>query len=334
MARGRFRRATRLGKAQWALVAAALLVIAYGTHFLWGWYGPGPLAHEAPFIVSEGSGMVSVAQELEAEGAIASAGTFRARARLLGHAGGLKAGEFMIPAHASGAQILAILQGTEGSLRRLFTVPEGMPSVMVYEKLLAQPMLTGKVTVPAEGSILPNSYDYQRGESRAAVVTRMQKAMAQTLADLWAKRSPRTIARTPQEAVILASIVEKETKLASERPMVAGLYSNRLRLGMKLQADPTIIYPITQGRPLGRRIRESEIHAVNDYNTYAMVGLPKAPITNPGRDSLAAVLNPADTHALYMVADGSGGHVFADTLQQHNANVAKWFAIRRAKGEM
>jgi len=253
---------------------------------------------------------------------------------LLGHAGGLKAGEFMIPAHASGAQILAILQGTEGSLRRLFTVPEGMPSVMVYEKLLAQPMLTGKVTVPAEGSILPNSYDYQRGESRAAVVARMQKAMAQTLADLWAKRSPRTIAHTPQEAVILASIVEKETKLASERPMVAGLYSNRLRLGMKLQADPTIIYPITQGRPLGRRIRESEIHAVNDYNTYAMVGLPKAPITNPGRDSLAAVLNPADTHALYMVADGSGGHVFADTLQQHNANVAKWFAIRRAKGEM
>jgi len=334
MARGRFRRATRLGKAQWALVAAALLVVAYGTHFLWGWYGPGPLAHEAPFIVSEGSGMVSVAQELEAEGAIASAGTFRARARLLGHAGGLKAGEFMIPAHASGAQILAILQGTEGSLRRLFTVPEGMPSVMVYEKLLAQPMLTGKVTVPAEGSILPNSYDYQRGESRAAVVARMQKAMAQTLADLWAKRSPRTIAHTPQEAVILASIVEKETKLASERPMVAGLYSNRLRLGMKLQADPTIIYPITQGRPLGRRIRESEIHAVNDYNTYAMVGLPKAPITNPGRDSLAAVLNPADTHALYMVADGSGGHVFADTLQQHNANVAKWFAIRRAKGEM
>ena len=334
MARGRFRRATRLGKAQWALVAAALLVVAYGTHFLWGWYGPGPLAHEAPFIVSEGSGMVSVAQELEAEGAIASAGTFRARARLLGHAGGLKAGEFMIPAHASGAQILAILQGTEGSLRRLFAVPEGMPSVMVYEKLLAQPMLTGKVTVPAEGSILPNSYDYQRGESRAAVVARMQKAMAQTLADLWAKRSPRTIAHTPQEAVILASIVEKETKLASERPMVAGLYSNRLRLGMKLQADPTIIYPITQGRPLGRRIRESEIHAVNDYNTYAMVGLPKAPITNPGRDSLAAVLNPADTHALYMVADGSGGHVFADTLQQHNANVAKWFAIRRAKGEM
>ncbi len=324
----------RMKTGHWVLIAALAVVLAYGVHFLWGWYGPGPLQHEVPFVVSDGAGMVTVAQELETEGAVASATTFRARARLLGHSGGLKAGEFMIPAHASGAQVLAILQGTEGVMRRLFTVPEGMPSVMVYEKLMAQPMLTGKADVPAEGSILPNSYDYQRGEARALIVARMQKAMTQALAELWAKRSPRTVAKTPQEAVILASIVEKETGKPSERRMVAGLYSNRLRLGMKLQADPTIIYPITQGRPLGRRIRESEIHAVNDYNTYSMVGLPKAPITNPSRASIAAVLDPADTRALYMVADGSKGHAFADTLEQHNANVAKWFAIRRAKGEM
>ncbi len=324
----------RMKTGHWVLIAAVAVVLAYGVHFLWGWYGPGPLQHEVPFVVSDGAGMVTVAQELETEGAVASATTFRARARLLGHSGGLKAGEFMIPAHASGAQVLAILQGAEGVMRRLFTVPEGMPSVMVYEKLMAQPMLTGKADVPAEGSILPNSYDYQRGEARALIVARMQKAMTQALAELWAKRSPRTVAKTPQEAVILASIVEKETGKPSERRMVAGLYSNRLRLGMKLQADPTIIYPITQGRPLGRRIRESEIHAVNDYNTYSMVGLPKAPITNPSRASIAAVLDPADTRALYMVADGSKGHAFADTLEQHNANVAKWFAIRRAKGEM
>ena len=324
----------RMKTGHWVLIAAVAVVLAYGVHFLWGWYGPGPLQHEVPFVVSDGAGMVTVAQELETEGAVASATTFRARARLLGHSGGLKAGEFMIPAHASGAQVLAILQGTEGVMRRLFTVPEGMPSVMVYEKLMAQPMLTGKADVPAEGAILPNSYDYQRGEARALIVARMQKAMTQALAELWAKRSPRTVAKTPQEAVILASIVEKETGKPSERRMVAGLYSNRLRLGMKLQADPTIIYPITQGRPLGRRIRESEIHAVNDYNTYSMVGLPKAPITNPSRASIAAVLDPADTRALYMVADGSKGHAFADTLEQHNANVAKWFAIRRAKGEM
>ena len=324
----------RMKTGHWVLIAALAVVLAYGVHFLWGWYGPGPLQHEVPFVVSDGAGMVTVAQELETEGAVASATTFRARARLLGHSGGLKAGEFMIPAHASGAQVLAILQGTEGVMRRLFTVPEGMPSVIVLEKLMAQPMLTGKADLPPEGSILPNSYDYQRGESRAAVLARMQKAMTQALAELWAKRSPRTVAKTPQEAVILASIVEKETGKPSERRMVAGLYSNRLRLGMKLQADPTIIYPITQGRPLGRRIRESEIHAVNDYNTYSMVGLPKAPITNPSRASIAAVLDPADTRALYMVADGSKGHAFADTLEQHNANVAKWFAIRRAKGEM
>jgi UPF0755 protein len=334
MAQGRFRRKARLSRAQWTAIAILAFVLAYGVHFLWGWYGPGPLAHEAPFVVSEGAGMVSVAAELEAEGAVASATTFRARARLLGHSGGLKAGEFMIPAHASGAEVLAILQGTEGVMRRLFTVPEGMPSVLVLEKLMAQPMLTGKATLPGEGTVLPNSYDYQRGEPRAAVVARMQKAMAQTLAELWSRRSPHTVARTPQEAVILASIVEKETGKPSELRMVAGLYSNRLKQGMKLQADPTIIYPITQGRPLGRRIRESEIRAVNDYNTYAMVGLPKGPITNPGRASIAAVLDPADTHALYMVADGRGGHVFADTLDQHNANVAKWFAIRRARGEM
>ena len=324
----------RIKTGHWVLIASLAGMFAFGVHFLWGWYGPGPLPHDAPFVVSDGAGMVSVSQELEAEGAIASATTFRARARLLGHAGGLKAGEFMIPAHASGAKILAILHGSEGVMRRLFTVPEGMPSVMVLEKLMAQPMLTGKADLPPEGSILPNSYDYQRGEARAAVLARMRTAMSDTLAELWAKRSPRTVAKTPQEAVTLASIVEKETGKPSERPMVAGLYSNRLRLGMKLQADPTIIYPVTQGRPLGRRIRESEIHAVNDYNTYAMVGLPKGPITNPSRESIAAVLNPAVTHALYMVADGTKGHAFADTLEQHNANVAKWFAIRRARGEM
>jgi UPF0755 protein len=134
--------------------------------------------------------------------------------------------------------------------------------------------------------------------------------------------------------VTLASIVEKETGVARERRMVAGLYSNRLKDGMLLQADPTIIYPITRGKPLGRRIRQSEIAAVNDYNTYSMTGLPKAPITNPGREAIAAVLNPAETDARYMVADGTGGHAFAQTLDEHNRNVEKWFALRRERGEM
>jgi UPF0755 protein len=162
----------------------------------------------------------------------------------------------------------------------------------------------------------------------------MQDAMRRTLKELWAKRAPGLVVKTPKEALILASIVEKETGKPSERRLVAGLYSNRLRQGMRLQADPTIIYPITKGKPLGRRILQSEIRAINDYNTYSMAGLPKAPITNPGRESIAAVLNPAKTDALYMVADGSGGHVFAATLDEHNRNVAKWFAIRRARGEL
>ena len=196
------------------------------------------------------------------------------------------------------------------------------------------PYLTGEIEVPVEGSVLPDSYNYQRGESREAVLERMQKAMRDTLADLWPKRSPTSVVVSPEAAVILASIVEKETGKPSERRMVAGVYSNRLRRGMPLQADPTVIYPITRGRPLGRRILRSELNARNGYNTYSSAGLPIGPIANPGRESIAAVLNPAPTNALYFVADGSGGHVFADTLEQHNANVQRWYALRRARGEM
>jgi len=139
---------------------------------------------------------------------------------------------------------------------------------------------------------------------------------------------------SPQAAVILASIVEKETGKPSERRMIAGVYANRLRRGMPLQADPTVIYPVTRGRPLGRRILRSELNANNGYNTYRLTGLPIGPIANPGRASIAAVLNPERTNALFFVADGEGGHIFADTLEQHNANVQRWYAIRRARGEM
>lgn len=273
------------------------------------------------------------ASALEEAGAIKSADTFLTRAKVLGGSEPIKAGEFQIPAGASNAQILDILQGGK-SVQRLITIPEGMPSILVHERLMAEKLLTGDIPVPAEGSVLPNSYSFERGESRAAVLKRMQDAMKETIAELWPKRSKDTVVNSPEEAVILAAIVEKETALARERRKVAGVYSNRVRKNMMLQADPTIIYPITKGKPLGRRIRQSEIAAVNDYNTYSMVGLPKGPIANPGRASIEAVLNPAETSALYFVADGKGGHVFADTLEQHNRNVEKWFAIRRERGEM
>lgn len=315
-----------------ALALAAALAVAAGL-FAAGWFASGPLEREQAFVVPSGASLSGVAAQLEQQGAIASADAFLLRAKFLGSGDPIKAGEFMLPAGASPARILGILQGSE-VIRRFVAIPEGLPSVMVHERLMAQPLLTGSVPVPREGSVLPESYDFERGESRAAVLTRMQAAMTRTLAELWAKRAPGIAVKTPEEAVILASIVEKETGVPSERRMVAGLYSNRVRQGMMLQADPTIIYPITRGRPLGRRIRQSEISAVNGYNTYSMVGLPEGPITNPGRESIAAVLNPAKTDALYMVADGSGGHAFASTLAEHNANVEKWFALRRARGEM
>jgi len=186
----------------------------------------------------------------------------------------------------------------------------------------------------AEGSVLPDSYGYKRGETRAAVAARMQAAMTRTLDALWAKRSYACPIATREQAVTLASIVEKETGKASERPMIAGVYCNRLRIDMKLDADPTVIYPVTKGKPLGRRIRRSELMADNGYNTYRRPGLPDGPIANPGKESIAAVLNPASTRAIYFVADGTGGHVFAETFAEHQANVRKWFALRRARGEM
>jgi UPF0755 protein len=214
------------------------------------------------------------------------------------------------------------------------TIPEGMPSILVHERLMAVPELTGEIAVPAEGSVLPDTYAFERGEPREAVLRRMQAAMTRTLAELWPQRKATTAVKTPEEAVNLAAIVEKETGKPSERRVVAGVYSNRLRIGMKLDADPTVIYPITKGKPLGRRIRLSELRRDTGYNTYVRPGLPAGPIANPGRASIEAVLDPAPTEAIYFVADGTGGHVFANTLAEHNANVAKWRAIRRARGEM
>ncbi len=313
-----------------AAVLAAVLLLGW---FAAGWFMAGPLSKDTPLIVADGSSLSAVARQLESKGAIASAASFKARARIFGAGRTIKAGEFLLPKAASPSRILAIVTGDE-VIRRFVTIPEGMPSIMVYERLLAQPNLTGAIKVPAEGSVLPDTYEFERGESRQAVLDRMQAAMVRTLDALWKKHAPQIAVSSPREALILASIVEKETGKPSERQMVAGLYSNRLRQGIMLQADPTIIYPITKGKPLGRRIRQSEIQAVNDYNTYAMIGLPKAPITNPGRSAIEAVLHPANTGALYMVADGTGGHAFAATLAEHNANVQKWFALRRARGEI
>ncbi len=318
------------------VVAVAVVLIAIAGAVGWfasGWYGGSRVTRDTAFIVPDGASLRSTADKLAEEGLIGSADAFLLRARILGSGDPVKAGEFALPAGASPATILDTLQHGQ-VMRRMVTVPEGLPSIMVYERLMAEPLLTGDVAVPAEGSIMPDSYDFERGETRQAVLDRMQKAMSDFLAAEWPKRDAGIPVKTVNEALSLAAIVEKETGVPSERRMVAGLYSNRLRIGMRLQADPTIIYPITKGKPLGRRIKRSEITAVNGYNTYSMAGLPDGPITNPGRESILAVLHPAQTKALYMVADGSGGHAFADTLSQHNDNVVKWRAIRRERGEI
>ena len=317
-----------------SIVLIGLAVAAFvAFRFVHGWTEEGPARKEITLVVPEGATIADAAVLLKRAGAVRSADAFLTRTKVFGRGKSIKAGEFLIPEGASNADIFSILQGGK-TLTRLVTIPEGMPSILVHERLMANDQLTGDIAVPAEGSVLPDSYAFDKGETRAAVLKRMQDAMTKALAKLWAERASNTVAKTPEQAIILASIVEKETAVPAERPMVAGVYGNRLKTGMMLQADPTIIYPITKGKPLGRRIKKSEIAAVNDYNTYAMTGLPKGPIANPGRLSILAVLNPAETKALYFVADGKGGHIFADTLDQHNQNVRKWFEIRRARGEL
>ena len=315
-----------------ALAVLALFAALIAVWFLW--WSPGPKPGPHTVVVEEGSTLGSVALQLEKAGAIpGSAKTYRVMARLFGSGDPVQAGEFEIPKGMSGSAVLDLLQHGQ-PVQRLVTVTEGMPSIIVQEKLAAIPYLTGAAPLPPEGSVLPDSYGYKRGESRAAVVQRMQAAMTKTLDALWAKRKPTCPVNSKQEAVILASIVEKETGKPSERRTVAGVYCNRLRIGMKLDADPTVIYPITKGKPLGRRILRSELNADTGYNTYKKPGLPAGPIANPGRESIAAVLDPAPTKAIYFVADGTGGHVFAEDFAQHQANVRKWYAIRRSRGEM
>ena len=314
------------------LIAWLLLAGMAASYFLW--IGPGGSRTSQTIVVEEGANLSRLCPGLAKKRLIpGNCTTFRAMARLFGSHDPIQAGEFEIRKGMGGAAILDLLQHGK-PVQRLITVTEGMPSIVVSEKLASNPYLAGPTPAIQEGSLLPDSYGYQRGEARSVLVGRMQKAMTKTLAELWPKRSTDCPIAMPEQAVILASIVEKETGKPSERPMIAGVYCNRLKIGMKLDADPTVIYPVTKGKPLGRRILRSELNADNGYNTYRRAGLPEGPIANPGKASIDAVLHPAQTKALYFVADGSGGHVFAATLAEQNANVAKWYALRRQRGQM
>jgi UPF0755 protein len=314
-----------------ALVAGLLAALGSVTLLWWSGGSPKP----ATVTVPEGATLTRLCPDLDRRGLIpGNCTTYRLFARLLGSSDGIQAGEFEIPAGTGGARLLDILQHGQ-PVQRLVTIPEGTPSILVAERLAAVPFLTGPVPEIAEGSVLPDSYSFARGEPRAAVARRMKGAMDRTLAELWPKRKVGACpVATPQQAVTLASIVEKETGKPAERRAVAGVYCNRLKIGMKLDADPTVIYPVTRGKPLGRRILRSELNADTGYNTYRRPGLPIGPIANPGRASIAAVLDPEQHEYIYFVADGTGGHIFARTYAEHQANVRKWFAIRKARGEM
>lgn len=300
--------------------------------FAFVWFGS-RAKQTVDVVIAPGSSLTAAARTLEKSGAIDSADRLLLVARLFGPGEAIRPGEYRIVKGMSSNAILALLQSGK-VVQRFVAIPEGLPSVLVAEKINSASALTGSVAAPPEGSVLPDNYAYTRGENRTAVLGRMQKAMQTAIANAWKARKPTTAAKTPEQAINLAAIVEKETGLASERRMVAAVYTNRLKIGMPLQADPTLIYPVTKGKPLGRRILRSEINADTPYNTYRRTGLPPTPITNPGLASIKAVLDPAPSKAIYFVAKGDGSSVFAETLLEHNANVARYYALRRSRGEM
>jgi UPF0755 protein len=309
-----------------ALMAAIVAIVMISA--------PGPVAQERSIFIEKGKSAAAISRQLMDDGFFAQDWLFRLAAVFYAGDGGLKAGEYAIPAKASIKQIVDILAAGR-AMQHSITIPEGYSSVQVIDALTAEATLTGDAPAPPpEGAVLPDTYLFSRGASRAEVLEKMTAAHTSVIEELWPKRQQGLPFETPQQAVILASIVEKETSVPAERPTVAGLYINRLRRGMKLEADPTIIYGITKGRPLGRQIRRSEIDAgppQNPWNTYRITGLPPSPIANPGRSSIEAVLNPAATDYLFMVADGSGGHLFAATGEEHARNHAAWREIRARK---
>lgn len=313
-----------------ALLFVVVLGLLIGGAVWWerdNFLAPGPSATGAVVLIEPGDHASVIAQKLQEAGVVENATLFNLGLRLRGQQSALKAGEYWFPAHVSMASAAGIMIGGKSILHKL-TAAEGLTSNMIYDLVRANRVLTGDPgPVPQEGSLLPETYLFTRGMTRAHLLSLMHQAQVKFLNAHWAQRASNLPYTTPQQVLVLASIVEKETALASERRHVASVFVNRLRLGMKLESDPTIIYGITQGYPLGRRIYQSEITARTPYNTYVIAGLPPAPICNPGKDSILAVLNPANSNDLYFVANGTGGHAFAATLDEQNRNVARWRAI-------
>ncbi|NFV80146.1 endolytic transglycosylase MltG [Magnetospirillum aberrantis] len=292
--------------------------------------GPGPLAEDVNLVVAKGAGLETIARQLAAAGVVPDPYTFMIGARL--RQVSLRAGEYAFPAHVRPIDAMTMMAEGRTVVHKL-TIAEGLTVRQVLAEVEGAEYLAGTVTrKPAEGGLLPETWHLTRGDARDDVVARMEKSMRQTLDQAWNGRVAGLPLKTKEEALVLASIVERETAIASERPLVAAVFLNRLRLGMRLQSDPTVIYGVS-GRlgVLDRPLTRSDLDNPHPWNTYVHDGLPPTPIANPGRASIEAVLNPAQSDALYFVADGSGGHVFARTLDDHNRNVAKWRKVEKAR---
>jgi len=318
------------------VLAIVLAVLAVGAWYWeqWNFQQPGPSPSYKIVMVEPGDHVNTIAQHLADNGVIANGYLFRIGLRIRGLQAQLKAGEYGFPAHASMADVAGILISGK-SIQHKLTAAEGLTSKMIFDIVKADPVLTGDPgAVPDEGTLLPETYLFTRGTSRSEIIARMKKAQAKVLDELWRARKADLPVKTKDDAIVLASIVEKETAIPEERRHIAAVFMNRLRLGMKLQSDPTIIYDITQGYPLGRGIRESELMRASPHNTYVIAGLPPTPICNPGKDSIAAVLNPADSNDLYFVANGHGGHVFSVTVEQQNRNVSEWRRIEKLQKQL
>ncbi|MCS6879207.1 MAG: endolytic transglycosylase MltG [Geminicoccaceae bacterium] len=317
-----------------ALVSVALFfgVAGFlGLRWLERWLdAPGPLAEERILVVPR-SGLGALSAFLEENGIVDRAWAFELAARLSGRERALKAGEYRFAAGTTPRAVLELLESGRVVLHRI-TIPEGLTTREVHALLEAAEVLEGPLPPPGRnGTLLPETWLVPRGELRIRVLERMQEAMRATLEELWAGRAPGLPYARPEEAVILASLVERETPKEEERPLVAAVFVNRLKLGMRLQSDPTVIFALTGGRnELGRPLSRKDLEIDHPFNTYRIAGLPPEPIANPGRGALAAALRPAEVDYLYFVADGRGGHLFARDLAEHNRNVARWRQMREA----
>ena len=312
------------------IVIVGILGIVAGVYSRSVFESPGPLAEDRIFTIERGMRTPAIAHALKDAGIIADANVFIAAAYATQAYKRMKAGEYYFEKNVPMAAVMStIVLGKE--LTYKVSVPEGWTTAQVVDRVSVHKSLAGELTsVPAEGTLLPDTYVFRRGTTRDGIIAEMRAAQDKLVDELWEARAPGLPFKTREEALTLASIVERETAVPAERPRIASVFINRLRAGMRLQSDPTIIYGITGGKAkFDRPITRSDIEGKNPYNTYRIDGLPPTPIGNPGRDSIAAVLKPLDTKDLYFVADGSGGHVFAKTLAEHSRNVAKWRAIER-----